>query len=132
MLCRAKITRISMTIAKGSICTTSVGMLKPATCSAVMLLLADQAAVTADDLRRLAGSWRKQPQQIAAALYGGACGAPAIFPRSSFRALAELRGDTGARTLLLRNPDRVVRVPMPSAAIDVDTPEDLLALEAPK
>ena len=27
--------------------------------------------------------------------------------------------------------DRVVRVPMPSAAIDVDTPEDLLALEAP-
>jgi len=32
---------------------------------------------------------------------------------------------------LQRNPDRVVRVPMPSAAIDVDTPEDLLALEAP-
>ena len=27
------------------------------------------------------------------------------------------------------DPDRVVRVPMPSAAIDVDTPEDLLALE---
>jgi molybdenum cofactor cytidylyltransferase len=103
----------------------------PAACGAVMLLLADQAAVTADDLRRLAGSWRKQPQHIAAALYAGSCGAPAIFPRSSFRALTELRGDTGARALILRNPDRVVRVPMPSAAIDVDTPEDLLALEAP-
>jgi hypothetical protein len=25
-----------------------------------------------------------------------------------------------------------VRVPMPSAAIDVDTPEDLLALETPR
>jgi molybdenum cofactor cytidylyltransferase len=104
----------------------------PAACSAVMLLLADQAAVTADDLRRLAGSWRKQPQHIAAALYAGTCGAPVIFPRSSFRALTELRGDAGARALLLRNPDRVVRVPMPSAAIDVDTPEDLLALEAQK
>jgi molybdenum cofactor cytidylyltransferase len=104
----------------------------PAACSAVMLLLADQAAITADDLRRLAGSWRKQPQHIAAALYGGACGAPAIFPRSSFRALSELRGDTGARALLRRNLDRIVRVPMPSAAIDIDTPEDLLALEAPK
>jgi len=104
----------------------------PAACRAVMLLLADQAAVTADDLRRLAGSWRRQPQHIAAAHYGGACGAPAIFPRSSFRALTELRGDTGARLLLQRNPDRVVRVPMPSAAIDVDTPEDLLALEAPQ
>jgi molybdenum cofactor cytidylyltransferase len=104
----------------------------PAACSAVMLLLADQAAVTAEDLKRLAGSWRKQPQHIAAALYSGSCGAPAIFPRSSFRSLSELRGDTGARALLARNPDRVVRVPMPSAAVDVDTPEDLLALEAHK
>jgi len=104
----------------------------PAACSAVLLLLADQAAVTTDDLRRLAGSWRKQPQHIAAALYGGFCGAPVIFPRSSFRALSELRGDTGARALLTRNPDRVVRVPMPSAAIDIDTPEDLLALESAK
>ena len=104
----------------------------PAACSAVMLLLADQAAVTAEDLKRLAGSWRKQPQHMAAALYSGSCGAPAIFPRSSFRSLSELRGDTGARALLVRNSDRVVRVPMPSAAVDVDTPEDLLALEAPK
>jgi len=104
----------------------------PAACSAVLLLLADQAAVTADDLRRLAGSWRKQPEHMAAALYDGLCGAPAIFPRSCFRALSELRGDSGARALLMRNPDRVVRVPMPSAAIDVDTSEDLLALETPK
>ena len=104
----------------------------PAACSAVMLLLADQAAVTAEDLKRLAGSWRKQPQHMAAALYSGSCGVPAIFPRSAFRSLSELRGDTGARALLVRNPDRVVRVPMPSAAVDVDTPEDLLALEAHK
>jgi molybdenum cofactor cytidylyltransferase len=104
----------------------------PATCAGVMLVLADQAAVSADDLKRLAGSWRKQPQYIAAALYAGTCGAPAIFPRSMFRELAQLRGDTGARPLLRRNADRIVRVPMPSAALDVDTPEDLLTLEAPK
>lgn len=104
----------------------------PATCAGVMLMLADQAAVSADDLKRLAGSWRKQPQYIAAALYAGTCGAPAIFPRCMFRELAQLRGDAGARPLLRRNADRIVRVPMPSAALDVDTPEDLLALEAPK
>jgi len=104
----------------------------PATCTGVLLQLADQAAVSADDLKRLAGAWRKQPQYIVAALYAGTSGVPAIFPRSSFRELSELRGDVGARALLRRNSDRVVRVPMPSAAIDVDTPEDLLALEAPK
>ena len=104
----------------------------PATCGGVMLLLADQAAVTAEDLRRLVGTWRRQPQYIAAALYGGVSGVPAIFPRSAFRELGELRGDVGARALLRRNAARVVRVPMPSAAIDIDTPEDLLALEAVK
>jgi len=104
----------------------------PASCAGVLLLLADQAAVSADDLRRLAGAWRKQPQYLVAALYAGISGVPAIFPRSSFRELSELRGDTGARALLRRNSDRLVRVPMPSAAIDVDTPEDLLALQAPK
>ena len=115
----------------GSSIRAGVAKLPPA-CNAVMLLLADQAAVTADDLRRLVGTWRKQPQCIAAALYGGVSGAPAIFPRSAFRELCELRGDVGARALLRRNAARVVRVPMPSAAIDIDTPEDLLALETPK
>jgi molybdenum cofactor cytidylyltransferase len=104
----------------------------PPACTGVLLLLADQAAVTTHDLKRLAGTWRKQPQYIAAALYAGITGVPAIFPRSAFRELAELRGDSGARALLRRNADRLVRVPMPSAAIDIDTPEDLLALEAPK
>jgi molybdenum cofactor cytidylyltransferase len=104
----------------------------PAACGGVLLVLADQAAVTADDLKRLAGTWRKQPQYIAAALYAGTVGAPAIFPRAAFRELAALRGDAGARPILRRNADRVVRVPMPSAALDVDTPEDLLALAEPK
>jgi molybdenum cofactor cytidylyltransferase len=104
----------------------------PPTCSGVMLVLADQAAVTADDLKRLAGSWRKQPLYIAAAMYAGTIGAPAIFPRACLRELAELRGDEGARTLLRRNADRLLRVAMPSAAIDIDTPEDLLALAPPE
>ena len=104
----------------------------PSSCSAVMLILADQAAVTAEDLKRLAGSWRRQPEHMAAARYGPVTGVPAIFPRSTFGELSALRGDHGARTLLQRNPDRVVRVPMASAAIDIDTPEDLLALNPPK
>lgn len=104
----------------------------PPACSGVLLLLADQAGVTADDLRRLAGTWRKQPQYMAAALYAGTVGAPAIFPRSVFPELAALRGDAGARAVLRRGSDTLVRVPMPSAALDVDTPEDLLTIESPR
>jgi molybdenum cofactor cytidylyltransferase len=103
----------------------------PPACDGVLLMLADQAAVTTDDLRRLAGTWRRRPQCIAAALYAGTTGAPAIFPRSTFRELAALRGDSGARSILRRSPERVVRVPMPAAELDLDTPEDLLTLEPP-
>ena len=70
----------------------------PLTCAGAMLLLADQPLVSADDLRRLAGTWRKQPQYIAAALYSGTTGVPAIFPRSLFQALAAAaRGYRSAR-----------------------------------
>lgn len=104
----------------------------PPTCAGVLLVLADQAAVTSDDLKRLAGTWRRRPRCIVAALYAGTAGAPAIFPRATFAELAALRGDSGAKAVLHRSPDRVVRVPMPSAELDLDTPEDLLQLAPPE
>lgn len=102
----------------------------PSSADGVLIALADQVAVTTEDLRRLAGAWRRNPAAIAAAQYGGNVGVPAIFPRWCFRELNELRGDRGAQMLLQRHTDRVVRLPMPSAELDIDRPEDLLALEA--
>ena len=102
----------------------------PPSADALMIVLGDQVCVTSDDLRRLLAAWNEQPNVIATAAYGQTIGAPAIFPRAYFGELAQLRGDQGARRVLLRNPDRLVRVPMPNAAIDLDTPEDLAALTA--
>jgi molybdenum cofactor cytidylyltransferase len=102
----------------------------PPGCEALLLLLADQVAVTAEDLRRLFAAWRRQPFLIGAALHGGAAGLPAIFPRWAFADLMELRGDRDAGLVLRRHADRVVRIPMASAGIAFDTPQDLHALEA--
>jgi molybdenum cofactor cytidylyltransferase len=101
----------------------------PNSADAIMFVLADQAAVTTEDLRRLAGAWRRSPSCIAAAQYSGGVGVPAVFPRWCFRELNELRGDRGAQLLLQRHVDRMVRLAMPSAELDIDRPEDLLALE---
>ncbi|MGE0581784.1 MAG: NTP transferase domain-containing protein [Steroidobacteraceae bacterium] len=102
----------------------------PGAVDGVLLMLADQPGVSAEDLRRLAGAWRRQPDSILAAQYSGIAGVPAIFPRWAFRDLAGLHGDRGAQLLLKRHIDRVARLPMPSAAVDIDRPEDLLAIEA--
>jgi molybdenum cofactor cytidylyltransferase len=90
-----------------------------------LIALADQVAVTADDLRRLVARWEQQPDRMVAAQYADTIGVPAIFPVDLFRELAELQGDRGARAVLARYPERVIGVPMPSAAQDVDTPADL-------
>ena len=100
----------------------------PPSCDGAMLVLADQACVTAEDLRRLAGAWRRQPLCVAAARYGSTLGVPAIFPQHLFGELRELKGDTGARALLRRHADHLIRVPMASAGFDLDTPDDLLQL----
>jgi molybdenum cofactor cytidylyltransferase len=101
----------------------------PGSTEAVLVTLADQVAVTGFDLMRLITRWRQQPDWVVAASYDGRTGVPAIFPSHAFAALLELRGDAGAQLLLHRMAERCVRVPMPNAAIDVDTPEDLLKLE---
>ncbi len=101
----------------------------PGSADAVLILLADQPDVTHQDLARLVGAWRAQPDSLAAASYSGTVGAPAVFPRWCFQDLAQLQGDRGARNVLLRHLDRLIRVTMPCAAIDIDRPEDLLARE---
>jgi CTP:molybdopterin cytidylyltransferase MocA len=100
----------------------------PPRCDGLLIVLCDQVAVTTEDLRRLYVAWRRHPILVAAALYAGAPGLPAIFPRWAFADLLELRGDRDPRLVLRRVADRIVRVPMPNAAIDLDTPEDLLTL----
>jgi CTP:molybdopterin cytidylyltransferase MocA len=99
----------------------------PRAANAVLVLLADQPAVDARAIARLATAWRSRPSQPAAAAYLDRLGVPAILPRRYWRSLRELRGDSGARTLL-RSARNVTRVAMPEAELDVDTPEDLRQL----
>src|SRR5688572_1981889 len=68
----------------------------PPACSAALIVLGDQVAITADDLKRLAGAWGGEESVIAASVYEQRVGVPAIFPRICFPELAELRGDQGA------------------------------------
>jgi molybdenum cofactor cytidylyltransferase len=97
----------------------------PATCPAVLFVAADQARLDTSQLHALILLWQQHPQQMAAAAYGNLVGIPALFPRASFAELLTLRGDTGARKLLLQSPLGLVTLAMPAALIDIDTVADL-------
>ena len=104
----------------------------PGACDGVMLVLADQPLVGSETLNRLITAWRRQPRQIVASRYGTVTGVPAIFPRWCFSDLSALRGDQGARIVLRRYADNVVRLAHPEAAVDIDYPEDLLEISIPQ
>jgi len=102
----------------------AVGAL-PATAEAMLLVLADQPLVTADDLAVLVSEWQQHPGRIVCSRFDETLSPPVVFPSDRFAALESLRGDRGARGLLERHRQDVVAVDLPAAALDVDTPQDL-------
>ena len=94
--------------------------------SAVLIVLADQALVASDEYQRLLDVARTNPERPIAAAYDDTVGVPAVFPARYFERLSALQGDRGAGSLL-KSDDQVVPIDMPSAAFDIDTPEQLAA-----
>jgi molybdenum cofactor cytidylyltransferase len=92
--------------------------------TAVLVLLADQVALTMADLEALLEAF--DGHSIACGVYGGRRGVPAVFPRSSFPRLRQLRGDQGAKAVLYESAVPVRECSMPNAQWDVDTPEQIV------
>lgn len=84
----------------------------------VLLLVCDQPGVTAEHLRALVDA--RAP--IAASAYEDTLGVPAYFASQFRNELLALRGDAGAKRIILAHAKEVVAVPLTSAG-DVDSPE---------
>ncbi len=97
---------------------------------AALLALCDQPAFSAAAIDRLLAAQRTTGLGIVAARYAGRHGAPALFLREHFPALAALTGEEGARTLLNGAAARVAPVDLPELALDLDTPADLARLRS--
>jgi molybdenum cofactor cytidylyltransferase len=89
---------------------------------AVVIAVSDQPFVGSDLLNRLVESYQATQSPIVASVYANTLGVPALFDRSFFTALMTIDRDVGARGLIEQNAEKVVRVPFPDGAIDVDTP----------
>jgi CTP:molybdopterin cytidylyltransferase MocA len=96
-------------------------------CSAALFVLCDQPALRAAHLDNLVEA-HEDGAPIVASRYGDALGVPALFDRSVLPALAELRGDEGAKRVI--HERGAVGVDWPDGADDVDTREDMARIVA--
>lgn len=102
--------------------------------NALLLLLADMPLVVPPTLERLIGA--ATAERPAAVLHEGVPngpgrpGIPACFPASQFAALQALKGERGATALLRGAADPITIEAPHEELLDIDTADDLAALEA--
>lgn len=99
----------------------------------VLVMVCDQWRLAPEDLRRLVDHWRGDPSRICVARWSeGAAqvsGPPVLFPGHLLRDLRAMDKHRGARQVIDVNIDIVDYVEVPSAAWDLDRPEDLARLQ---
>lgn len=104
----------------------------PGTAPGVVVSLGDMPNVTAGVIDRLAQVFAESSDALAVVpTLLGQRGNPVLLARALFPEVEKLDGDQGARRLLDAAGDAIVEVPLddPAIALDVDTPEALVALE---
>ena len=97
---------------------------------AVIFLTVDMPFVSADLIENLISkaqenmrNTEEQPD-IVACRYDGQIGIPVLFKRKLFTELLELKGDTGAKKVIMAHKDKTTMVDFPQGKFDLDTIEE--------
>ncbi|EWH10411.1 MobA-like protein [Catenovulum agarivorans DS-2] len=93
--------------------------------NAILITLADQVAITGAEYQQLLDTFTNQQADISCAQYNHTKGVPAIFRHTTFAELCKLAGDKGAKKLLNSRQFNSVTCTLDSAAIDIDTQQQL-------
>jgi CTP:molybdopterin cytidylyltransferase MocA len=97
---------------------------------AAVITLGDMPRVTPQVIARFAGLAAEHGASARArAVYDGVPGHPVVLGSDHFAAVAAIEGDIGARDLLRSIGVHRIECAHLSSAVDIDTPEDLRALQ---
>ena len=96
---------------------------------AVIFLTVDMPLVSAELINKMINKASEehngnQKLEIVACKYDGQIGIPALFKRPLFNDLLELKGDQGAKKIIIENKDRTTLIDFPAGKVDLDTIEE--------
>jgi molybdenum cofactor cytidylyltransferase len=91
---------------------------------AAIIMVCDQPYVTTQLLTDLVIKYQATGKPIVASSYENNQGTPALFDKTIFAALLELKGDVGAKKIMKENSGIVELVKFPLGNIDIDTNEN--------
>jgi len=100
-------------------------------CDAVLILLGDQPLVRVDVMERLLAGFVSAARPIVLPRYRAGGGSnPLLIHRSAWWLAREATADRGLGPVLRGHPELLVLVDVEGSNPDIDTPEDLAAIEA--
>lgn len=100
-------------------------------CDAALILLGDQPLVRVDVMERLMAGFLSAARPIVLPRYLEGGGAnPLLIHRAAWPLAGEARGDRGLGPVLRGHPELLVQVDVQGSNPDIDTPEELAAIEA--
>lgn len=91
----------------------------------LVFILADQVALTNDDLTSLLSAARTSPNKIITSQTTLGLTAPSVFPVRFLPELIALTGDKGAKSIIKKHMNETQVVQLDNAQVDIDTQEDL-------
>jgi len=94
-----------------------------------IIMVCDQPFVTSSLLNQLIVTQRQTGKPIVTSKYETAIGPPALFYKTVFPELLQLKGDAGARKIIEQRRTDVTTVPFDKGIIDIDTEDDYKALQ---
>jgi molybdenum cofactor cytidylyltransferase len=95
----------------------------------LLILLSDQPFVNKDRIEELISLQVESKSPATFSEYAGEIGVPAIFSAETFPYLSELKGDMGARKLIINEKFDFQTVKFEKGNFDVDTKEDIELLK---
>ncbi len=114
----------------GSSIRSGIAALETEEVDGAVVMLCDQPLVTAGDIDALVAAFEDGEGSVIASQYAGTVGVPALFGRKHFPELKGMKGDEGAKKLIVWHRDEVFGIPNASAALDIDTVADFAKLRA--
>jgi molybdenum cofactor cytidylyltransferase len=92
--------------------------------NSVIFMVCDQPFVTAELLQDMIREKERSGKAIVASFYSDITGTPVLFDKTIFPELMALKGDIGARKIILKDKERTATVAFPLGNVDMDTADD--------
>jgi molybdenum cofactor cytidylyltransferase len=99
---------------------------------AAIIMVCDQPYADHSVLKGILHQQHISGKPIVASEYGGRAGTPALFHRSFFDRLMQLKGDIGARYLIAEHKELAAFLDFPKGITDIDTMRDYESISAEK